>query len=163
MTASSAEGIDGTVVKTVVITRVFDAPRALVFEAWSKREHLLQWFGPKGFSLPTCDIDFRVGGALTVTMRSPDGEEFRSTGTFREIVVPERIVLESALLDENERPRFEDRNIITFAEHRGKTTVTVEANIIKLHDPSAVGAIEGMEEGWNQTLDRLAAHLATKH
>ena len=162
MTASSA-GIDGTVVKTVVITRVFDAPRALVFEAWSKREHLMQWFGPKGFSLPACDIDFRVGGALTVTMRSPDGEEFRSRGTFREIVVPERIVLESALLDENDRPRFEDRNIITFAEHRGQTTVTVEANIIKLHDPSAVGAIEGMEEGWNQTLDRLSAHLATKH
>jgi uncharacterized protein YndB with AHSA1/START domain len=159
MTASTAERID----KTVVITRVFDAPRRLVFEAWSKREHLMKWFGPSGFTLPTCDIDFRVGGALAVTMRSPDGEEFRSKGTFREIVAPERIVLESALLDENDRPRFEDRNVITFVEHRGKTTVTVEANIVKLHDPSAAGAIDGMEEGWNQTLDRLAAYLAIKH
>ena len=159
MTASTAAGI----VKTVVLTRVFDAPRALVFEAWSKREHLMNWFGPSGFTLPTCDIDFRVGGALTVCMRAPDGEEFWSKGTFREIVVPERIVLESALLDEKGRPRFEDRNIVSFAESGGKTTVTVEANIVKLHDPTAAGAIDGMEAGWNQTLDRLAAYLATKH
>ena len=114
-------------------------------------------------ALPTCDIDFRVGGALTVCMRSPDGEEFRSKGTFREIVVPERIVLESALLDENGQPRFEDRNVVSFAERDGKTVVTVEANIVKLHDPSAAGAIDGMNEGWNQTLDRLAAYLASKH
>jgi uncharacterized protein YndB with AHSA1/START domain len=159
MHANTAERI----VKTVVITRVFDAPRALVFEAWSKREHLMNWFGPSGYTLPTCEIDFRVGGALTVCMRSRDGEEFRSRGTFREIVVPERIVLESALLDDNGRPRFEDRNVVTFAERDGKTTVTVEANIVKLHDPSAAGAIDGMNEGWNQTLDRLAAYLASKH
>ena len=124
---------------------------------------LVNWFGPSGFTLPTCDIDFRVGGALTVRMRSPDGEEFRSKGTFREIVVPERIVLESALLDENGQPRFEDRNIISFAERDGKTVITVEANIVKLYDPTAAGAIDGMDEGWNQTLDRLAAYLAVKH
>ena len=159
MSASTAEPN----VKTVVITRVLDAPRMLVFEAWSKREHLVNWFGPSGFTLPTCDIDFRVGGALTVRMRSPDGEEFWSKGTFREIVVPERIVLESALLDENGQPRFEDRNVISFAERDGKTVITVEANIVKLYDPTAAGAIDGMDEGWNQTLDRLAAYLAVKH
>ena len=65
-------------------------------------------------------------------------------------------------VDDNGKPRFEDRNIVTFTEHGGKTTVTVEANIVKLHDPTATGAIDGMEEGWNQTLDRLAAYIATK-
>ncbi len=147
-------------VRQVVITRVFDAPRELVFAAWSTPEHLKHWFGPTGFTLPTCEMDFRVGGAMTVCMRSPDGEEFWSKGTFREIVAPERLVLESALLDDHGKPRFEDRNVVTFAERDGKTTVTVAASIVKLYDPTAAGAIEGMEEGWKQTLDRLAAHLA---
>lgn len=159
MTTSTA-ATDQRVVRQVVLTRTFDAPRSLVFEAWSKAEHLKHWFGPKGFTLPACAVDFRIGGAITLTMRSPEGEEFRSRGTFREIVVPERIVLESALLDDHDQPRFEDRNVVTFEERDGKTVVTVVASITKLHDPTAAGAIDGMEEGWTQTLDRLATYLA---
>src|ERR1700736_3601618 len=146
---------DQRVAKQVVITRTFDAPRLLVFDAWSKAEHLKHWFGPKGFTLPTCDIDFRIGGAVTLTMRSPAGEEFRSRGTFVEIVVPERIVLETALLDEHDQPRFEDRSFVTFEERGDKTVVRVAASIVNLYDPTAAGAIDGMEAGWTETLDRL--------
>ena len=92
-------------------------------------------------------------------MRSPDGEEFWSKGSFREIVVPERIVLETALLDGHDQPRFEDRTVVTFEERGGKTLVTVVANVTKLYDPTAAGAIDGMKEGWTQTLDHLEAYL----
>jgi uncharacterized protein YndB with AHSA1/START domain len=159
MTASTAVA-DERVGRQVVITRTFDAPRALVFAAWSKAEHLKHWFGPKGFTLPVCDADFRIGGAITLTMRSPDGEEFRSRGRFVEIVAPERIVFESALLDDRDQPRFEDRNVVTFEERDGRTTVTVVASVVKLYDPAAAAALDGMAEGWKQTLDRLATHIA---
>jgi uncharacterized protein YndB with AHSA1/START domain len=158
MTASTATA-DERVGRQVVITRTFDAPRALVFEAWSKAEHLKHWFGPTGFTLPTCAVDFRLGGAITVCMRSPDGEEFWSKGSFREIVVPERIVLETALLDDHDQPRFEDRTVVTFEERGGKTLVTVVASVTKLYDPTAAGAIDGMKEGWTQTLDHLETYL----
>ena len=147
----------------LVITRTFDAPRALVFEAWSKPEHLTRWFGPTGFTLPVCEMDFRVGGAMNVTMRAPDGQEYRSRSAFREIVVPERIVIEGALLGDDGEPQFEDRNTVTFEERGGKTIVTVTAEVIEIHDPRAAAGIEGMEQGWNETLDRLEAYLATKH
>src|SRR5215471_13705576 len=131
----------------VVIRREYDAPRTLVFEAWSKAEHLKHWFAPKGFTVPVCEIDFRAGGAVTIVMRAPDGEEFRSKGTFREIVVPERIVFESALLDDHGKPRFEDRNVVTFSERDGKTLVIVTASVTRLYDPTAAGALDGMEQG----------------
>jgi len=92
-------------------------------------------------------------------MRAPDGEEYRSKGTFREIVVPERIVFESALLDDRGKPRFEDRNVVTFSERHGKTLVTVTASVTKLYDPTAAGALDGMEQGWMETLDRLEPYL----
>jgi len=159
MTASTAAA-DQRVGRQVVITRAFDAPRGLVFEAWSKADHLKHWFGPKGFTVPTCELDFRIGGAITVCMRSPDGEEFWSKGTFREIVVPERIVLETALMDDQDQPRFEDRTVVTFAERGRKTLVTVVASVTRLYDPTAAGAIDGMKEGWTQTLSRLVTYLA---
>jgi uncharacterized protein YndB with AHSA1/START domain len=145
--------------RQVVIMREFDAPRALVFAAWSNAEHLKHWFAPKGFTIPVCEIDFRPGGAVTLCMRSPDGEDFWSKGTFREIVVPERIVLESALLDDEGKPRFEDRNIVSFTERDGKTLVIVTASVTKLYDPTAASALDGMEQGWRETLDRLEPYL----
>jgi len=145
--------------RQVVIRREYDAPRTLVFEAWSKAEHLKHWFAPKGFTVPVCEIDFRPGGAVILVMRAPDGEEYRSKGMFREIVMPERIVFESALLDDRGKPRFEDRNVVTFSERHGKTLVTVTASVTKLYDPTAAGALDGMEQGWMETLDRLEPYL----
>jgi uncharacterized protein YndB with AHSA1/START domain len=155
---------DTTVAKAprqVVIMREYDAPRALVFEAWSKAEHLKHWFAPKGFDVPTCEIDFRPGGDFTLCMRAPGGKEYWSKGTVREIAVPERIVLESALLDDEGKPRFEDRNVVSFTERDGRTLVIVTASVTKLYDPTATDALDGMEQGWRETLDRLESYLGT--
>src|SRR3981081_2563312 len=78
--------------REVVITRVFDAPRALVFRAWTDPQHLARWWGPQGFSNPVCETDVRIGGAWRIVMRGPDGAEYPGGGVYREIVVPERLV-----------------------------------------------------------------------
>ena len=72
--------------------RIFDAPRALVWEAWTNPEYVMKWWGPKGFTSPVCRIDLRVGGRFTYSMRSPDGQVFYNGGEFREIVHLARIV-----------------------------------------------------------------------
>lgn len=74
------------------ITRTFDAPRQLVFKAWSDAKYVAQWWGPRGFTTTFCNIDFRVGGTFHYCMRSPDGKDYWNKGLFKEIVVPERIV-----------------------------------------------------------------------
>src|SRR5260370_33691510 len=82
--------------RTVVITRVLDAPRELVFRAWTDAKHLARWWGPKGFTNPVCEVDARPGGALRIVMRAPDGAEHPMTGVFREIMAPARLVFTSA-------------------------------------------------------------------
>jgi uncharacterized protein YndB with AHSA1/START domain len=76
----------------IVITRVVDAPRALVFEAFTQPQHLAQFWGPKGFSAPVCEVDLRVGGRFRVDLRGPDGATYPCTGIYREIVPGERLV-----------------------------------------------------------------------
>ena len=78
--------------RILTITRVFDAPRALVFKVWTQPEHLAHWWGPRGFSLPTCQLDLRPGGAYRFQMKSPTGDIVWWHGVVREIVEPERIV-----------------------------------------------------------------------
>ena len=143
------------------ITRIFDAPRELVFDAWTKPEHLKQWFHPDGFTTPDAEVDLRVGGIQRVSMGSPDGRVFWSRGTYQEVVIPERLVVTDALLDEKDNPMFEVTHTVTFTEHGDKTEVTVHAKVDKIHDPASEGPLSGMEEGWKQTLDNLAKHLAT--
>ena len=72
----------------LIITRVFDAPRELVFKAWTEPEHFVRWWGPKGYTTPSCTIDLRPGGVMHHCMRSPEGREVWTKGVFREIVVP---------------------------------------------------------------------------
>src|SRR5688572_22943410 len=86
--------------KELVLTRVFDAPRELVFQAWTEPEHLKRWWGPNGFTLPYCTVDLRPGGAIHFCMRSPDGFEIWSKGIYREIVPPERFVSTNYFSDE---------------------------------------------------------------
>jgi len=85
--------------RELVISRVFDAPRELVFKAWTEPEHLVRWWGPKGHTTPYCEIDLRPGGVMHHCMRSPEGRDVWSKGVFREIVVPERIVLTDSFAD----------------------------------------------------------------
>jgi len=143
----------------LVLTRVLDAPRALVFKAWTDPRHLAQWWGPHGFTNPLCELDVRPGGAIRIHMRGPDGTVYPMRGVFHEIVEPERIVFTSAALDGDGRPLFEVRNTVTLAGHGGKTTLTLEARVVE-QTAEAAPYLEGMEAGWTQTLERLDAYVA---
>ena len=138
--------------RELVITRVFDASRALVFEAWTKPEHLVHWFCPNGFTLPVCEIDFRVGGSQRLCMRASGGWEHYVHGVYREIVPPERIVWTSAFEDV---PGSEVLTTVTFADHDGKTKLTVHQTYSFESD-----ATRGAPQGWTETLDHLAAYVA---
>ena len=138
--------------RELVITRVFDAPRSLVFEAWTKPEHLVHWWGPKDFTLPFCKMEFRPGGAYRFCMRSPAGRDYWVRGVYREIVEPERIVWTGALDDE---PGRETVMTVTFAEHEGKTKLTVHQTFFDSD------TTRGAQQGWTESLDRLADYLAT--
>jgi uncharacterized protein YndB with AHSA1/START domain len=84
----------------LVINRTFNAPRELVWKAWTEPERLIRWWGPKGFTAPSCTLDLRVGGTYLYCMRSLEGQDYWNTGVYREIVVPERIVCSDSFADE---------------------------------------------------------------
>ena len=143
----------------LVMTRFFDAPRALVFKAWTDPKQVEQWWGPHGFTNPVCELDARPGGAILIHMRGPDGTVYPMTGVYQEIVEPERIVFLSAALGNDGSKMFEILNVVTFAEKDGGTTLTLHAKVLKT-TPNAAQHLAGMEIGWSQTLDRLATHMA---
>ncbi len=144
----------------VTLTRIIDAPRDLVFEAWTDPKHMARWWGPKYFTNPVCELDVRPGGAILIHMRAPDGTIYPMKGTFLEIVRPERLVFNSiAIEDESGNSILESLTTVTFEEHEGKTKLTVHAAVTRA-EPGSEGALAGMEEGWNQSLDKLAEYLA---
>lgn len=145
--------------RELFFTRVFAAPRALVFQMWIDPIHLARWWGPKGFSNPVCQVDARPGGAIYIDMQGPDGTIYPMSGQFQEIIEPERIVFTSAALGTDKQPMFEVLNTITFTEHGGKTTIVLHAKV-KMEKPGAEIYLAGMEEGWSQSLERLIAYLA---
>lgn len=145
----------------LVITRVFDAPRDLVFRVWTDPAHVARWWGPKDFTNPRCELDVRPGGAIHIDMRSPDGTVYPMKGVFAEIVAPERLVFSSSALDENGAALFEVLTTVTFVDEGGKTKLTMRAHVTKT-TPGAQMYLEGMETGWTQSLQRLADHLANK-
>lgn len=136
----------------LVITRVFNAPRHLVFEAWTKAEHLSQWFAPKPLTTPSCELDFRPGGAFRLVMRAPDGTEYPFEGAFREIVAPERIVFTGLVHEGNTTV-----TTITLAEHDGKTTLTMHQTFT-FESPATRGA----KQGWTATLDQLGEYVGRR-
>lgn len=146
--------------RVLVMERVFDAPRELVFQAWTDPKHVAQWWGPKGFTNPVCELDVRPGGAILIHMRGPDGVVYPTKGVYREIVSPERLVFtNSAFEGEEGNSQLEVLTTVTFGEHNGKTKLTLRAVVVK-STPEVAAALAGMEEGWNQSLDRLAEDLA---
>lgn len=167
MTAKSAPAGGSAAEDALRLTRLFEAPRELVFRAWSDPEHLARWWGPHGFTTPHCTIDFRVGGRWHFCMRSPEGQDFWCTGVYREIVEPERIVTTDCFADADGNvvdpteygmsPEMPTETIITVTleEEDGKTRLTLRHTI-----PPSVVEQSGGAEGWSQSLDRLADHLA---
>jgi len=136
--------------REVTITRVFDAPRALVFKAWTDPEHLSRWWGPRGFTVHVCEINFRVGGGWHIRMKSPQGAEDRQRGVFREIVESERIVFTYAFEDLNGNRGHETIVTVTFADVAGKTKLTVHQEAFE-----SVVVRDDHVRGWGEALDRL--------
>jgi uncharacterized protein YndB with AHSA1/START domain len=159
MTAASATQVEKKE-NELVFTRVFDAPRELVWKAWTDPTRLAKWWGPKGFTNPVCVVDPRPGGAIRIDMRGPDGTVYPMTGIYQEIVEPERIVFTASALDEKGKPLFEVLNTATFTEQGGKTRLTLQARVVKT-TAEAAPYLRGQEQGWgwSQSLDRLAEHL----
>jgi uncharacterized protein YndB with AHSA1/START domain len=145
----------------LLTTRVFDAPRDLVFKAWTDPERLQRWWGPQGFTNPVCEVDVRRGGTIRIHMRAPDGAVYPMTGEFHEIVEPERLVFTSRALDGNGEALFEVLNTVTFAEEGGKTKLTLHARVSDVKGDAAQH-LAGMEQGWSMSLDRLADRLAAE-
>src|SRR5712692_745612 len=145
--------------RELVLTRVFDAPRDLVFKAWTDPNCVAMWWGPHRFTNPECELDLRPGGAILIHMRGPDGTVYPMTGVFQEVVEPERIVFTSAALDDKGTPMFEVLTTVTFTEQNGKTKQILRARVIK-RTAQAAPYLKGMEAGWTQSLERLAESLA---
>ncbi len=155
-----------------VITRTFDAPRDLVWKAWTQRDRLMQWFGPKGFTMTTAKLDFRPGGVFHYCLRTPDGKDMWGKFVYREIVAPERIVLVTSFSDEKggvtRHPMSPDwplemLSTTTFVERQGKTKVIVNWSALNPTDSERNTfdtSHEGMTQGWTGTFDQLAEYLA---
>jgi uncharacterized protein YndB with AHSA1/START domain len=140
--------------RTLVITRVFDAPRSLVFKAWTHPDHLTRWWGPHGFTVLSCSMDFRVGGGWSLSMRSPAGVVDRQRGVFREIVEPERLVFTYAFEDEHGKRGHETIVTLSFADLGSKTELTLRQAVFE-----AVAVRDDHVRGWGEALDHLADYV----
>ena len=140
--------------RVLVITRDFDAPRSLVFKAWTSPDHLMRWWGPHGFTVVSCDMDLRVGGAWHLRMRSPTGVEDRQVGVIRELVEPERLVFTYAFVDENGNRGHETIVTVSFADVGGKTRLTVHQAVFE-----SVKVRDDHVNGWGEALDHLADYV----
>ena len=140
--------------REMVSTRVFDAPRSLVWQAWTDSKMLAQWFGPRGFSSGVPELDVRVGGSLRIVMHGPDGNDYPMKGTFREVVAPERLVFSNVAIDNEGKHLLEGVTTVTFKEQGGKTTMTLHTHAVG-RVPIARQMLAGMEAGWTQSIDKL--------
>jgi uncharacterized protein YndB with AHSA1/START domain len=163
MTKSAANEVE-----RMVVTRVFDAPRELVWKAWTDPKYVMQWWGPKGFTSPVCEIDFRVGGKYLCGMRTPDGQEFWNAGEYHEIVLHEKIVSSMYFSDAKgnkieaaelgiDHEAIEGAYDVTLFEDLGdgRTKLTFIGN-----EPLESAKESGQLEGWKEILDKVAAVVA---
>jgi uncharacterized protein YndB with AHSA1/START domain len=156
------EALNEYAVTELIITRTFDAPRNLVWKAWTEPEYAMRWWGPKDFTAPVCKIDLHEGGNYHFCMRAPDGQDFWSKGTYREIVEPERLIMTDSFSDEQgnivpasnygmegEWP-LELLVTLTFEEQNGKTKFTLR------HSGLPEGQMKELTyAGWNESFDKL--------
>jgi uncharacterized protein YndB with AHSA1/START domain len=156
-----------------VITRIFDAPRDLVWKAFTDAEHLKHWWGPKGFKMLSCKIDLRPGGIFHYGMQAPNGSVMWGRWVFREIVAPERFTMVISFSDENAgvtrhpwTPVWpaEMLGTSTFTAQGGKTlltTCTIAINATDEERAAFEAGFDGMKQGFTGTFDQFEAYLAT--
>ncbi len=151
--------------RDVVMTRVFNAPRRLVFDAWTRPELLVRWFGARGWTVPVCEIDLRPGGAYRYVMRGPEAADVTLRGTYREIDPPERLAWTEGyegFSEEGWRPEDETLNTMVLTERDGKTTWTLTTTYPSRAVRDAAYALKQAWEGVSHSLDRLDTVLRTR-
>ncbi len=155
--------------KELTMTRAFDAPRELVWKAWTDPMIAKRWWGPRGVTNPVCEIDPRKGGRINIVMRAGkelgdfEGQEWPMAGVFDEVSPHYRLVFTSEALQDRESMRslIQTRTTVSFEDVKGKTKLTLHIVVMKKSDtPAAEFAIQGMEMGWTQSIDKLGEELA---
>ena len=143
--------------RTLVIERIFDAPRDLVFKCWTEPQHLARWLGPKGFTSTILAYDLRPGGSYRFHMHAAHGVDHWQQGIFREIVPPKRLVRTYCWADADGNPtQAETVLTLTFDDLDGKTKLTLQQAVF-----DSVAARDMHETGWDSSLERLTEYLAT--
>ena len=145
----------------LVLDRVIDVPRRLVWDAWTKPEHIVKWFTPAPWQTIHCELDLRPGGMFHFVMRSPEGQDFPNTGCFLEVIPEERLIWTDTLLPgyrPSEKPFF--TAAVTF-EARGSSTRYVAMAIHGSEAYTKKHAEMGFHDGWGKALDQLVAHVKT--
>jgi uncharacterized protein YndB with AHSA1/START domain len=150
---SLANSIDD---RTLVLTRVLDAPRVRVFEAWTIPQQIAQWWGPEGFTTEHCEMDIRHGGSYRMSMRSADGVVYWKRGTYQEIVAPERIVFTFAWEDDSGQPGHQTIVTVMFEELGDRTRVTLRQAVFETS-----AWCEDHRRGWTSCLERFASWLGS--
>ena len=152
--------------RTVTLTRILKAPRALVWQAWTDPEMLIEWWGPEHFTNPVVEGDIREGGVLRIVMRGPKGSpfdmDFPMFKRYREVVPGKKLVFENEPVGPDGQKLIDALTIVTFSDHPDGTLLEMTTTA-KALSPMAVAMLEGMEAGWSQSFDKLRRMLETRH
>ena len=140
----------------LVVSRLIDAPRALVFKAWTQQEHAARWWGPRGFTVESCRLDATQGGTYRVAMRSPDGTVRTKRGVYQEVVAPERLVFTYAWEDADGNPGHTMHITVTF-EARGEQTLLT----LRQTGFEDIPERDGHRSGWTSCFERFADYMLT--
>jgi len=146
--------------REVVLTHFYAAPRELVFSAWTEARHLKNWWGPKMFSNPVCEVDPRVGGIMRIVMQGPDGSQYPMTATFTEMAPPERLAFTAQAENAEGGNHLETVTEVSFEEEGTGTKLTLRTRGYGFTAASEF-MLQGMEAGWSQSLVKLEELAAT--
>jgi len=138
----------------LVITRILDAPQKLVFSAFADSSLVSQWWGPKGFTNPVCEIDASIGGTISILMKGPDGTIYPMSGFYKDISAPDKLTFTASGLDESGQAVLENLNTIILATQGHKTILTIQVQTMN-YTRDGIQYLQGMEEGWNQSIQKL--------
>ncbi len=142
----------------LVITHEFAAPRDRVFNAWINPVQMAKWWGPNGFTNPTCELDPKAGGAIFIDMKGPDGTSYPMSGMFREVIEPELLVFSAIPAMEAGRPVAEVLDTVMFEDMGGTTKMTLRAEVVSAN-ATGLKMLQGQKQGWIESLERLDALL----
>ena len=144
--------------ESILMTRIFDAPRSRVFEAWTRAEHLGHWFAPRNFAITDCESDPRPGGGFRMRWRAPWGGTFAIRGEYREVVPPVRLVIACTLEDEQRDSRLDEIIDVEFAVSGSRTRLLLNSTA-RGSGADKASMLAGLQKGWTQTVDRLGVLL----